>query len=184
MSASDMSPSRSQEALVGCVLQQAGQQHRGRAGCLGGVLRKGMFVAACAVCPVSVCVCRSWAVKCNVVHYSWGALMINQYQGQESQLGGLTVLSYFGECSLLLSCTECGLNRPSSSTCLACLDLAVSVHWSIQGPVGSHVQLSYHICLGFALYSLYMSRPDDHHHKPPSLTPHLISARLSVSLPQ
>lgn len=45
--------------------------------------------------PLSVC--RSWAVKCNVVHYSWGALMINQYEGQESQLGGLTVLSYFGE---------------------------------------------------------------------------------------
>ena len=36
-------------------------------------------------------------MKCNVVHYSWGALMINQYHGQESQLGGLTVLSYFGE---------------------------------------------------------------------------------------
>jgi hypothetical protein len=40
---------------------------------------------------------RSWAVKCNVVHYSWGALMINQYEGHESKLGGLTVLSYFGE---------------------------------------------------------------------------------------
>jgi hypothetical protein len=39
-------------------------------------------------------------VKCNVVHYSWGALMINQYQGQGSQLGGLTVLSYFGECCM------------------------------------------------------------------------------------
>lgn len=44
-----------------------------------------------------VLTCRSWAVKCNVVHYSWGALMINQYEGHESKLGGLTVLSYFGK---------------------------------------------------------------------------------------
>ena len=55
-------------------------------------------MSVCNTCvPVAVTPCRSWAVKCNVVHYSWGALMINQYQGQESQLGGLTVLSYFGE---------------------------------------------------------------------------------------
>jgi hypothetical protein len=55
-------------------------------------------VTALRDCAVSCLrLCRSWAVKCNVVHYSWGALMINQYHGQESQLGGLTVLSYFGE---------------------------------------------------------------------------------------
>lgn len=41
-------------------------------------------------------------MKCNVVHYSWGALMINQYQGQGSQLGGLKVLSYFGKCHAIV----------------------------------------------------------------------------------
>uniref|UniRef100_A0A383VBA5 ABC transporter domain-containing protein n=1 Tax=Tetradesmus obliquus TaxID=3088 RepID=A0A383VBA5_TETOB len=39
----------------------------------------------------------SWAVKANVVHYSWGALMINQYEGhKQSRLGSMNVLSYFG----------------------------------------------------------------------------------------
>jgi hypothetical protein len=42
-------------------------------------------------------VCRSWVVKANVVHYSWGALMINQYEGQrQSRLGSMNVLAYFG----------------------------------------------------------------------------------------
>ena len=42
---------------------------------------------ACVSCAWLICVCccgrcghcRSWAVKLNVAHYSWGALMINQY---------------------------------------------------------------------------------------------------------
>eukprot|EP00878_Enallax_costatus_P025535 GHUV01027322.1.p1 GENE.GHUV01027322.1~~GHUV01027322.1.p1 ORF type:complete len:208 (+),score=58.81 GHUV01027322.1:56-625(+) len=39
----------------------------------------------------------SWAVKVNVVHYAWGALMINQYEGsKKSTLGGINVLTYFG----------------------------------------------------------------------------------------
>ncbi|KAF8057935.1 ABCG31 [Scenedesmus sp. PABB004] len=40
----------------------------------------------------------SWVVKGNVVHYSWAALMVNQYGGQPGagRLGGVGVLQYFG----------------------------------------------------------------------------------------
>lgn len=39
---------------------------------------------------------RSWAVKANVVHYSWAAMLINQYEhAPKSSLGGINILSYF-----------------------------------------------------------------------------------------
>jgi hypothetical protein len=44
---------------------------------------------------------RAWAVKLNAVHYSWRALMVNQYEGQPTGVGaGLSVLGYFGEFSV------------------------------------------------------------------------------------
>eukprot|EP00775_Hariotina_reticulata_P008880 gene8880-9058_t len=39
----------------------------------------------------------AWAVKANLIHYGWGALLINQYQDHgNAGLGGVRVLSYFG----------------------------------------------------------------------------------------
>lgn len=45
---------------------------------------------------VMYCGCRSWAVKANVVHYSWASMLINQYEhAPKSSLGGVNILSYF-----------------------------------------------------------------------------------------
>ena len=57
--------------------------------------------ASCIIAALPATNCRSWLVHANVVHYSFAALMINQYGrdasgGAAARLGGLGVLEYYG----------------------------------------------------------------------------------------